>query len=79
MVESAENGSAPNRVARRNTVSMAAFRDGRTQRGGYSRPQTHVWTRVVEMRDPCLQNELEMPFIERNEKVQTFAAVLVST
>ena len=54
MVESAENGSTPNGVTRRNTVSMAAYRDGRMQPSGYSRTQTHVWSRVIEMRNPGL-------------------------
>jgi hypothetical protein len=29
---------------------------------------------MVEMRDPYLQDEFEMPLIERNKEVQAFAA-----
>jgi hypothetical protein len=74
MVEAAKNGSASNLVTLRNTVSKIVLECGRMQGRGYSRTKTHVWSRVVEMGNPGLENELEMPLIEWNEKVQTFTA-----
>jgi len=47
---------------------------GRTYRRRYSRPKTHVRPRVIEMRNPSFQHHLEVTLIERNQKVQAFAA-----
>ena len=74
MMESAENRGASNRVASRQTVSSIVLRRRRKPRPRYSRPETHVWSRAIEVPNPKPQNGLEMPLIERNEKIQTFAA-----
>ena len=55
MVESAENGNASNHVAFGDTVAMSALGCLRTQCRRDSRSKTHVWPRVVKMRDPHLQ------------------------
>ena len=40
----------------------------------YSRPKAHVRPGVVEMRNPGLQDELEMTLVEWNKEVEAFAA-----
>ena len=74
MVESAENGSASHRMALRNSMALSGLLRGRTYRRRYSRPKTHVRPRVIEMPNPSLQHGLEVALIERNQKVQEFAA-----
>ena len=65
MMKPAENGSASNRMTRRNKVAMSALRWWRTQCTRDPRPKAHMRTHVVEMRNPSPQDEPEMTLVEK--------------
>lgn len=73
-MKSAQNGDASNLVIVRNTVTMLVDMYGCEQARRDSRAQTHVRTCRVEMSNPGLQHKPEVPLIERNQIIQTFAA-----
>jgi hypothetical protein len=73
MMETAQNRRAANDVPGGDAMAVPVRRGMRGWHR-YPRAQTHVRSAVIEMRDPRFQSELQVALVQRNQKVQAFAA-----
>ena len=55
-------------------MSVSRLFRGGTRWRRYPRPKAHMWPRMIEMRNPLVQNQSEMALVEGNEEVQAFPA-----
>ena len=70
MMQSAQHGSAAYSMASRKLVSMLGLGRQGIKRGRDTRSQAHLNTAVIVMAYPPLENVLQMPLSQRNEKIQ---------